>query len=602
MASDSASLGDGEKGSLDVLAIQVSPKESAGSRAQPEKLISNTTVATLSGVPAPEANPKHALTFEEPPLKSEPKSREFWMCIIALLTSSFLSALDSTAVGTALPTIAAELHDDRGDYIWVGSAYALSSTAFIPLGGNLADVFGRKWIMLVSIASFVVGSALAGAAQNMPMMIGARTIQGIGGGGIFTLADIITADLVPLSERGLYQGLFGMAWAMASFTGPLIGGGVAQRGNSWRWLFYVNIPVGAIAFVLVLVFLSVKRPSGSVRQKLAKVDWVGNALVITGTGLANIGLTWGGIRYHWVSAQVLSPLITGLFLLVVFAVYEAKFAAWPAIAHDIVGNRTSVSALLTKITHGMITIAMLFYLPVFFQACLGATPIRSAVYFLPAVLAATIFGLLAMLCITYMKKYRLVNWAGWCISVLGFGLISTMRADTSTAQWVGFQILTALGVGPLFEGPVFPLLAPLPTHRAASALALISFTRAFAQTWGLTISSTILQNSLQKTLPAAFVAQFPPGFEIAYAAIPVIRTLEEPLRTEVRAAFADSMAKIWQTMVGISGLGLLFSLLMKEIPMATTVNETYALVEKEHQQRHEGEMRNGWDAQEGVSH
>ncbi|KAJ7624052.1 major facilitator superfamily domain-containing protein [Mycena polygramma] len=544
----------------------------------------------------PEAYPQHALDSKKPS-KSEPKSRAFWMCIIALLTSSFLSALDSTAVGTALPTIAAELHDDRGDYIWVGSAYALSSTAFIPLGGNLADVFGRKWIMLVSIASFVVGSALAGAAQNMFTNIDicgfADTHQGIGGGGIFTLADIITADLVPLSERGLYQGLFGMAWAIASFTGPLIGGGVAQGGNSWRWLFYVNIPVGAIAFVLVLVFLSVKRPEGSIRQKMAQVDWVGNALVITGTGLANIGLTWGGIRYDWVSAQVLSPLVTGLFLLVVFAVYEAKFAAWPAIAHDIVSNRTSVSALLTKITHGMITIAMLFYLPVFFQACLGATPIRSAVYFLPAVLAATIFGLLAMLCITYMKKYRLVNWAAWCISVLGFGLISTMRADTSTAQWVGFQILTALGVGPLFEGPVFPLLAPLPTNRAASALALISFTRAFAQTWGLTISSTILQNSLQKTLPAAFVAQFPPGFEIAYAAIPVIRTLEEPLRTQVRAAFADSMAKIWQTMVGISGLGLLFSFLMKEIPMATTVNETYALVEKEQQQRQEGEIKNG---------
>ncbi|KAJ7669855.1 iron permease [Mycena polygramma] len=521
------------------------------------------------------------------PKKAAPKSRAFWMSFVAIMASTFLSALDLTAVGTALPTIAEELHDSRGDYIWVGSAYALSSTAFIPLSGNLADVFGRKAVMLISVASFVVGSALAGAAQDMSMMIAAR---GIGGGGILTLSEIITADLVPLSERGLYQGLLGMVWALASFAGPPIGGALAQGGKTWRWLFYLNLPVGAIAFVLVLVFLSVKRPEGSMGEKLAKVDWIGNAIVITGTGLANIGLTWGGIRYSWSSTQVLAPLIIGLFLLVVFGIYEAKIAISPAIPHDIVSNRTSLSALLTTVTHGIITIAMIYYLPVFFQACFGATPLRSAVYFLPAALTTTPFGFLAMLCITYMKKYRLVNSAAWCVSIIGFGLFSTVREDASTGQWVGYQILCALGIGPLFGAPLFPLLAPLPTNRAASALALFSFTRSFAQasifnrsargTWGLTVSATILQNSLKKNLPAAFVAQFPPGFEIAYAAIPVIRQLEEPLRTEVRAAFADSMAVIWQTMIGITGLGLLLSFLMAEVPMATTVDETYALVEK----------------------
>ncbi|KAJ6476702.1 MFS general substrate transporter [Mycena vitilis] len=517
--------------------------------------------------------------FQEPK-KAAPKSRAFWMSFVAIMASTFLSALDLTAVGAALPTIAQELHDSKGDYIWVGSAYALSSTAFIPLSGNLADVFGRKAVMLISVASFVVGSALAGAAQNMPMMIAARAVQGIGGGGILTLSEIITADLVPLSERGLYQGLLGMVWALASFAGPPIGGALAQGGKTWRWLFYLNLPVGAIAFVLVFVFLSVKRPEGSMREKLAKVDWLGNAIVITGAGLANIALTWGGIRYPWSSAQVLAPLIVGLFLLVVFGIYEAKIAASPAIPHDIVSNRTSLSALLTTVTHGIITIALIYYLPVFFQACFGASPLRSAVYFLPAALTTTPFGFLAMLCVTYMKKYRLVNSAAWCVSIIGFGLFSTVREDASTGQWVGYQVLCALGIGPLFGAPLFPLLAPLPTNRAASALALFSFTRSFAQTWGLTISAAILQNSLQKNLPAAFVAQFPPGFEIAYAAIPVIRQLEEPLRTEVRAAFADSMAVIWQTMIGITGLGLLLSFLMAEVPMATAVDDTYALVEK----------------------
>ncbi|KAF7365715.1 MFS domain-containing protein [Mycena venus] len=530
-----------------------------------------------------------APTLEDPrdspdskvPQKSPPKSRAFWLSFVAIMFAEFLAALDLTAVGTALPTIAEELKDTRGDYIWVGSAYALSSTAFIPLSGNLADVFGRRSVMLASIAFFVLGSALAGASQNMNMMIAARAIQGIGGGGILTLTEIITADLVPLAERGLYQGLIALVWALASFSGPPIGGGLSQGGKSWRWLFYLNLPVGGTAFALVLVFLSVKRPEGSIRDKLAKVDWVGNAIVITGTGLANVGLSWAGIRYAWSSAQVLVPLVIGLVLLVVFAVYEAKFAAWPAIPHDIVTNRTSLSGLLTTIMHGIISIGLVFYLPVFFQACFGASPLRSAVDFLPAALTTTPFGFLAVLSITMSKKYRPVNWASWAISIIGFGLFSTIREDTSTGKWVGYQIICAIGVGPLFGAPMFPLLAPLPNTRAASALALFSFTRAFSQTWGITIASTILQNMLKKKLPATFVAQFPPGFEIAFAAIPAIRQLEEPVRTQVRAAFADSMSVIWQSMIGFAGLGLVLSFLMAEVPMGTTVDESYALKEKE---------------------
>ncbi|KAJ7718383.1 major facilitator superfamily protein [Mycena olivaceomarginata] len=288
-------------------------------------------------------DPKGSLDSEIP-TKPAPKSRAFWLSFVAIMAAEFLSALDLTAVGTALPTIAGALSDTEGDYIWVGSAYALSSTAFIPLSGNLADVFGRKSVMLASIAFFVLGSAIAGAAQNMPMMIAARVIQGTGGGGILTLTEIIIADLVPLAERGLYNGLVAIVWALASFSGPPIGGGLSQNGKSWRWLFYLNLPVGAIAFAMVFFFLSVRRPEGSTREKLAKVDWVGNAIVIAGTGLANVGLSWAGIRYAWSSVQVLAPLVIGLVLLVIFAIYEAKFAGLPAIPRDIVGNRTSLSA------------------------------------------------------------------------------------------------------------------------------------------------------------------------------------------------------------------------------------------------------------------
>ncbi|KAJ6627369.1 hypothetical protein B0H10DRAFT_382438 [Mycena sp. CBHHK59/15] len=303
------------------------------------------------------------------------------------------------------------------------------------------------------------------------------------------------------------------------------------------------------------MYLSVRKPEGSIRSKLKQVDWIGNIIAVVGTGLAIIGLTWGGIRYSWESAQVLAPLLIGLVLLVVFGIYEAKVPSRPTIPLDVIGNRTSLSGLLTTAAHGIVSISMIYYLPVFFQACFGASPIRSAVDFLPGALITAPFAFFAGAIITIVGKYRVVNWVGWVMIIIGYGLYSTVREDSVVAKWVGYQIIAAIGSGMIFSSPVFPLLAPLPNNRAASALALFSFTRAFSQTWGITICSTILQNQLQKNLPAEFVAQFPAGFEIAFAAIPAIQRLEQPLRKEVQAAFASSMAVIWQTMIGIAGLG-----------------------------------------------
>ncbi|KAJ7505900.1 major facilitator superfamily domain-containing protein [Mycena galericulata] len=538
---------------------------------------SNSDLVPLTALSS-NASPSSSPT---PPLKSEPKSRAFWMCLVAIMVSVFLSALDLTAVGTALPTISAALHDRRGNYIWVGAAYAMSSTAFIPLSGNLADVFGRKIVMLVSISFFALGSALAGSAHDMSMLIAARAIQGIGGGGILTLTEILTADLVPLSERGLYQGVLAVVWAAAAFSGPSIGGALSSRGtHTWRWLFFLNLPLSAIAFVLVSFFLSVHRPAGSVRDKLWRVDWVGNGIIIFGTGLATIGLTGGGVRYSWASAQVLGPLIGGLSLIVVFGVYEAKVPVSPTVPQDVVGNRTSVSGLIGTAMHGIISISMIYYIPVFFQACFDANPIRSAIDFLPGSVATVPFAAIATILISVFKKYRLINWVAWVFLVIGLGLVSTIRQDSPTAKWVGYQIITSVGIGVLFDAPVFPILAPLPTNRAASALALFSFTRSFAQTWGITISSSILQNGLKKRLPAAFVAQFPARTEIAIAAIPAIHRLQGPLRTQVEIAFAESMAVIWQVMIGFAGIGFLSSLMMAEIPMSTEVDEAYALKDK----------------------
>ncbi|KAK0501035.1 iron permease [Armillaria luteobubalina] len=561
---------------------------------------SHTSESITETLQVPES-PNEKTTGAEGPkgIQAVKKGRDFWLSFLAMIVSIFLSALDLTSVGTALPTIADALNDTEGNYVWVGSAYALSSTAIMPLSGSLSDAFGRKPVMLVSIALFALGSALAGSAQDMNMMIGARTVQGLGGGGIINLVEILISDLVALSERGTYQGMIGLTWSFASAIAPPIGGALSDRGKkAWRWLFYLNLPLTGMAFILVLFFLNVRTPPGTVKEKLNKVDWFGNIIVICGTTLAIIGLTWGGIRYDWTDKHVLAPLIIGFALLVAFGWYEVKVPVKPTIPSDLLTNRTTLSAILMTAMHGITSISILYYLPVFFQSAFGASPIRSAVDFLPSALIIAPFALSSGFIVAITGKYRPVNWVGWALTMIGFGCLSLLKADTSTGKWVGYQLIASAGSGLVFSAPVFPLLAPQPISRTASALALFAFTRAFTQTWGITIGSTILQNKLKINLPASYLATFPAGHEIAYAAIPGIPKLAEPLRTEVMVAFAESMKVVWQTMVGISGAGFLFSLLMQEVEMVGVVDETFALQARPEQET----PNNARDAEKAVPH
>jgi len=313
----------------------------------------------------------------------------------------------------------------------------------------------------------------------------------------------------------------------------------------------------------------------------------GNAIIVVGTSLAVIGLTWAGIRFPWGSAQVLAPLIIGLVLVGVFLFYEAKVPREPTIPWEVLNNRTGFSGYMSTLIHGITSISIIYYLPVFFQACLGASPIRSGVDLLATALVVAPFALICGIMVQVMNKYRPANIIGWIITIIGFGLLTLLKADISTGKWVGYQFVAAAGTGMIYAGTIFPILAPLPVSRTASALAFYAFVRAFAQTWGITISATILQNELKKKLPSAFVSQFPDGSEIAYAAIPLINGLEEPLRSQVRTAFAESMAVVWKTMIGISGLGVITLLGLKEIPMNTVTDEAFGLHEEKRRQDEE---------------
>ncbi|KAM5540717.1 hypothetical protein V8D89_005748 [Ganoderma adspersum] len=305
--------------------------------------------------------------------------------------------------------------------------------------------------------------------------------------------------------------------------------------------------------------------------------------MVAGSTLTLIGLTWGGIHYPWSSVHVLVPLILGIVLMAIFVVYECVIVAEPTMPSDILSNRTTLSANFATFVHGIASMAAIYYMPVFFQACKGASPVRSSIDTFPIAFVLSPFALISGILIKVVQKYRLMNLAGWIISIVGFGVLSLLRPDSGLGETVGFQFLMAAGVGIVWTATVYPVLAPLPVSRNAAALGFFAFSRAFAQTWGITIAGVILQNQLKSNLPEAFFAQFPEGVQLdtLYAAITTISSLPEPLRTEIQDAFADSFSVVWKVMVGFCGAGLLSVFLLKEIPMLQHTDETYGLKGKE---------------------
>ncbi|KAI0046881.1 iron permease [Auriscalpium vulgare] len=502
---------------------------------------------------------------------------DFWLVFVANLTVDLLSALDLTAVPTALPTIVQHLHGT--DFIWAGGAYTVASTAVLPLVGGLVSVFGRKPVLLTFIFLFASGSDVSGAAQSMAMLIGGRALQGVGGGGCLAVTEIIYADLVPLPERGKFQGITASVWALACAVGPPVGGALANTG-AWRWLFFLNLPICAIAAGLVVVFLRVNAPKTTWKEKVRRMDWLGNALIIGSTISLMIAFIWGGVRFPWRSAHILVPLTVGSVGILVFFIVEAlPWLKEPTVPRFAFTSRTTLSGYLGTFFHGIVSLTAIYYLPVYFQACMGASAVGSGVDMFGLSFTVPAFAIACGLSVQIVDRYRPQNYVRWVLIVIGFGVLSLLDENSSRSQYIGYQIPVAAGLGIVWISTQFSILAPLPFSNNAHALAFFTFVRCFAQGWGVAIGGIILQNSLHRRLPSSFLSSFPEGVSIVYAVIPAIGQLAEPERSQVRAAFSASLKLTWRVMLGFSGAGLLTTVLMREEKLRKVLDDTWGLKE-----------------------
>ncbi|KAG4417652.1 hypothetical protein IFR04_009222 [Cadophora malorum] len=482
--------------------------------------------------------------------------------VLSLCASVFLAALDTTIITTALPTISEYFHSNAG-YTWIGSAYLLANAASVPSWGKFSDIWGRKPILLVASGVFFVGSLLAAVSVSIGMLITARAIQGIGGGGLIILVNICITDLFSMRARGAYYGIIGMVWAFASAIGPILGGVFTEK-VSWRWCFYINLPITGTVSVLLFFFLHLHNPRTPVWEGLKAVDWAGSLTIVGGTLMLLLGLEFGGVTYPWGSVTVICLIVFGVLVGGLFVLNEWKFARYPVMPLRIFKHRSNIASLGVCFFHGAVFIAGTYYAPLYFQAVLGATPLLSGVYLLPFVMSLSFTSGLTGVFIKKTGKYLPAIWFGMVIMLLGFGLYIDLPNARNWTKIILYQIVAGIGVGPNFQSPLLALQTMIAPKDIATATATFGFTRNLSTSISVVIGGVIFQNEMQKRYPALLAALGPETAAAlsggsAGASVGIVAQLPAEQREVARQAFHESLKAMWIMYVAFAAAGLVIT-------------------------------------------
>ncbi|KAK3331743.1 major facilitator superfamily domain-containing protein [Cercophora scortea] len=516
------------------------------------------------------------------------KGWRFWAIFPPLSIATLLVGLDSTVGSSALPKITAEL--DAGDnYVWILNGYLLTSTAFLPLYGQLAQVFGRRWPTIAAVAVFALGGGISGGASSAAMLIAGRLVQGMGGAGITAMTQLIISDLVSVRERGKYIGIVYAVFGAGTAIGPPVGGVIAQY-TTWRWIFFLNLPICGGTLLMQFLFLNIvftKRLS--VRAKLRQIDRVGNLLLGAAVVAILIALSWSNTRYPWSSWRIILPLVLGVVGIALFHAFEAHVTklvsrtTQPTIPPFMFNNRTSAAGLALTFLQSMLTMWRVYFLPVYFQAVLLASPSRSGVLLLPTILIGIPAAIVSGQVLARYGKYKPIHFAGFAVATLATGLYIDLDAQSSLAKIVIYQILAGAGGGCLLTTMLPSVQASHPQTAVAPATATWAFMRAFGNVWGIAIPAAIFNNQFGARAGAisspdvrAFL-----GAGDAYSRVSAeyIAALPPQVQAEVQDAYLGSLRVVWIVCVAFSGLGLLLVFVEKEIKLRTTLQSDYKLKE-----------------------
>ncbi|GAA2280890.1 MFS transporter [Streptomyces atrovirens] len=484
----------------------------------------------------------------------------------ALLLGLLLAALDQTIVATALPTIVSEL-GGLEHLSWVVTAYLLASTAATPLWGKLGDQYGRKKLFQTAIVIFLVGSALCGAAQDMPQLIAFRALQGLGGGGLIVLSMAIVGDLVPPRERGRYQGLFGAVFGATSVLGPLLGGLFTQH-LSWRWVFYINLPVGIVALAVIAAVLHIPR-----RRTKHVIDYLGTFLIASVATCLVLVASLGGTTWEWASPQIIGLAVLGALLAVAFVAVERR-AAEPVLPLKLFRVRTFTLSAVISFIIGFAMFGAMTYLPTFLQVVQGVTPTMSGVHMLPMVAGMLLSSTGSGQIVSRTGRWKVFPIAGTAVTTLGLLLLHQLDADSSTAEMSAYFFVFGLGLGLVMQVLVLIVQNAVPYEDLGVATSGATFFRSIGASFGVAIFGTIFASRLGSELADAFRGtRLPPGVSAdSLEADPRgIAALPPALRPPALDAYATAITDVFLYAVPIALLGFALAWFLKEDRLRASV-------------------------------
>jgi EmrB/QacA subfamily drug resistance transporter len=445
----------------------------------------------------------------------------------ALMLTLLLEALDQTIVGTALPRIVGELQGfDR--YTWVVTAYLLASTTMIPVVSKLSDQFGRKWFLISGAVIFLLGSILSGLSQNMDQLIAFRAIQGIGAGTGIALVYTVVGDIFAPAERARWQGIFSGVYGFSSVVGPTLGGWLTDHGpllgnlvtdaTRWRWVFYINLPVGLIALAALLIFMPSNLSQRSQYRGWAafrRVDFLGALLASGATICLLLGLTWGSdATYAWNSPQVISVLAAAGVLYVLFFVVE-RFAAEPLLPLDLFRNQVFSADTSVALFMGMVLLPLVIYLPLYLQGVLGESATNSGAVITPLTISLVIGAAVSGQLIARLGRYQGITLIGAFLLGVGVFLMTRMDATTTILQASIYMVIAGLGLGMFFPVQTLAVQNAIPRNRMGVGTGVVTYLRALGQTLGVAIAGTVVNNTIASELsthvPASTVQQLTPA-------------------------------------------------------------------------------------------
>jgi len=534
---------------------------------------------------SPSPSEQKVTAEDEKPIKKGYGWR-FWAIFPGLCIGGLLSALDTTILSTVLPTIASELNSDTL-YVWAINAYFVSTTAVQPLYGQTANIFGRRWLMIVSILLFALGSGLCGGASGTGMLIAARVVQGMGGGGINVMTEIIVADLVPLRERQQIMGIVFTAFAVGTFIGPIVGGAIVDH-TSWRWVFYLNLPFCGVAVILMFLFLQVKYDkTASLWEKLKRVDYVGNAILMTSVISILLSLTWAGTLHPWSSWRTILPLVLGFLGLIGFIFYEgSRWCVEPTVPLRLFSNRTAALTYILSFLHGTILYWVSLFLPVYFQSILEATPEKSGIDLLASVIPMVPFAIIGGILITVTGKYKPFLIIGFIPMAVGMGLFTMLDDKTTTVVWVVFQVLLAAGSGLSLIATLPAILASLPESDVATATATWAFLRSFGSIWGVSIPSAVFNTRFTNLAYRISNQELREhlynggAYQLATKRFMQSLNYDPVLKAEVVSVYVDSLKLVWQVGIAFAAIGVPISLFLKSLKMRDQLDGEYGFDEQ----------------------